>query len=302
MMSRGANICRMGRLLCSSSTAPASIAVDSTATAAAAAASATATTAAPGSKLVVMWGGFGMTPRQLRRHTGLYEELDGKFETLSVLPTIFEMTHPRNAEREGKRLAASIIEQAAGRDVVFHVISGSFWISMITMSYIPRALRERSVRAITFDSTPPMSDIYAFGGWLCYALKLDATRWKNVVAHLFHPYRYFMGINSEWENTVMRPRIFGDEECVVPRSAHILFINGMNDPVLDRGYVSSFAAHLKARATPGVTIEQQIFPKARHSMMILDYPAAYKAAHLELFVDRIKWNDPPAGGGGEETK
>tara|TARA_B110000208_G_C11613255_1_gene374416 strand:- start:35 stop:745 length:711 start_codon:yes stop_codon:yes gene_type:complete len=232
-----------------------------------------------------------MTPRQLRRHTELYEELGDSFETLSVLPTIFEMTHPKNAEREGERLAKSIMKTADGRDVVFHVISGSFWLSMITMSYIPRALREKSVRAITFDSTPPMSDIYAFGGWLCYALRINPARWKPIVAHLFHPYRWCMGITAKWEETIMKPRLFGETTCCVPPSANVLFINGSNDPVLDREYVSAFADFLSKRATNGATVEQQIFPKVRHSMMILDYPAEYKQAHLELFMNRIEWGE-----------
>lgn len=54
--------------------------------------------------------------------------------------------------------------QNLNQPLVFHSISGSFWMTLYIMEYLGRDWCEENLRAIVFDSCPPMSDIYGMDG------------------------------------------------------------------------------------------------------------------------------------------
>lgn len=123
----------------------------------------------------------------------------------------------------------------------------------------------------------------AFGGWASFVLKRPWL--KPYVSHLFHPFRWYQGINDKWE-AENHARMMGEEhECVIPSSAHICLMHGRNDPVLHMPYLRKFAGHLRARTR--ATVSEVVFPRARHSMAIVEYPEAYKSAHIEHFLANV---------------
>ena len=148
--------------------------------------------------LAVVFGGFGFTQRQLRKHEALYREHG--FDCLPVLSSIPELVTPRIAWKRAPELAARV--QAASVPTVIHAVSGSFWTAMFMLAHLEPAWRERYVRAIMFDSCPPKSDVRAFGGWLSWLIQakagIPAPLCKPVVSHLFHPVRPYFGIGAEW--------------------------------------------------------------------------------------------------------
>ena len=97
---------------------------------------------------------------------------------------------------------------------VIHAVSGGFWTAMFMLHHMDAQWRDRNVRAIMFDSCPPKSDVYAFGGWLSWLIQakigLPAKSTKPIVSHLFHPVRPYFGIGQSWTaaNDAM---MFGDE-------------------------------------------------------------------------------------------
>ena len=110
--------------------------------------------------LAVVFGGFGFTPRQITKHEALYR--DQGFNVMPVLSSISQLITPKVAESRAKQLAAKI--QEANKPIVMHTVSGSFWTAMFTLASMEPSWREKNVKAIMFDSCPPKSDIYAFGG------------------------------------------------------------------------------------------------------------------------------------------
>ena len=78
-------------------------------------------------------------------------------------------------------------------------------------SFLEPSWRDRNVRAIMFDSCPPKSDVYAFGGWLAWLIRaktgLPPAMTKPVVSQLFHPVRPLFGITPAWttSNDERRP-------------------------------------------------------------------------------------------------
>jgi len=70
------------------------------------------------------------------------------------------------------------------------------------LAHLDPAWREANVKAIMFDSCPPKSDIYAFGGWLSWLLQAKtgapAKLTKPIVSHIFHPVRPYFGIDAKW--------------------------------------------------------------------------------------------------------
>lgn len=337
-----------------------------------------------GNGLAVVFGGFGFTPRQLARHEGLYAEHG--FNVLPVLSTVPQLVTPNIALKRAQDLASRM--QSTNAPTVIHCVSGSFWTAMFALSHLDPDWREANIRAIMFDSCPPKSDIYAFGGWLSWLIQaktgLSAALVKPVTSQLFRPVRPYFGIDEKWSvsprpsqeedgcpflppfatgaepvsvgsHTLRRTCMpatdrrklrvashrtvqndvfmFGDEahgrraralpeasgetsaecvalsetavrqalaeldaqgddnvddvsaRCVVPRSAHCLFVRGRNDPVLEPQYVDSFYAFLKARTT--ASVELHLFEKAQHAMAVVEHPEMYKAQHVERLLRKV---------------
>jgi len=230
----------------------------------------------------VVFGGFGFGNRQMKKHEALYTEHG--FSTTPVLSTVTQLSSPYHGDRRGKQLAEKLMEK--DEELVLHAISGSVWTMIYMLHHMDPAWRDEKVKAIMFDSSPPKSDIYAFGGWLAFATKQPVM--KNL-AFIFEPYRMYQGINSEWE-AGNHARMFGPA-AVIPRSAHCLFIQGRNDPVLDTGYVDSFMADVREHAKEGANVQSVLFEKARHAMAVVENPEEYKGVHVENLLAMVpNWN------------
>ena len=178
--------------------------------------------------LAMVFGGFGFTPRQLARHENLYRERG--FAVEPVLSTIPELITPKVAWRRGPALAAKL--QEADKPTVVHFVSGSFWTGMFMLAHLEPSFREKRIRAIMFDSCPPKSDVYAFGGWLSWLIqaktKLPSRLTKPIVSQLFHPVlnpvRPMFGIDAAWRAQNDRWMFGGDGARVeaaraLPRAA-----------------------------------------------------------------------------------
>ena len=148
--------------------------------------------------LAVVMGGFGFTQRQLAKHENIYREHG--FECMPVLSSIPQLVTPKEALRRAPELAARL--QEADAHTVIHTVSGSFWTAMFMLAHLEPSWRERKIRAIMFDSCPPKSDIYAFGGWLSWLIQaktgVSARIAKPLVSQLFHPVRPYFGIDASW--------------------------------------------------------------------------------------------------------
>lgn len=70
----------------------------------------------------------------------------------------------------------------------------------------------------------PSSPLLAFGGWASFVLKRPAV--KPYISHLFHPFRWYQGINREWE-AENHQRMFDEDRCVIPSKAHICLMHGV---------------------------------------------------------------------------
>lgn len=82
------------------------------------------------------------------------------------------------------------------------MVSGGFWTAIFMLAHLEPEWRERNIRAVMFDSCPPKSDVYAFGGWLAWLLQaklgLPAKATKPIVSQAFHPIRPYFGIDDTW--------------------------------------------------------------------------------------------------------
>ena len=169
---------------------------------------------------------------------------------------------------------------------------GRLWHAARAASLVPPASPPspaRSAQGRDFDDLPrlfaptPPHPLPAFGGWASFVLQRPWL--KPYLAHLFHPFRWYQGINATWE-AENHARMMGEEhECVIPTTAHICLMHGRNDPVLNMPYLRKFAGHLRARTR--ATVSEVVFPRARHSMAIVEYPEAYKSAHIEHFLANV---------------
>ena len=230
-------------------------------------------------KLAVIFGGFGFSARQMAKHAAIYEEHG--FETVHVLCPSHLLSRPSHGPIVGEDTVAAIDAASAKEDIVIHSISGSFWMSLYLLDAMPADMHAR-VRALAFDSCPPRSDIYAFGGYASWAL--NKPHLKNYLAQLFRPVRWYQGIDDAWEE-MNRRRMFEPDECVVPKNASVLFMHGRNDPVLDLDYVHDFATFLRTRQTRPV--HEVVFEKAKHSRALVEYPLEYKHAHVHHLLASV---------------
>ena len=224
-------------------------------------------------------GGFGFRERQMIKHASLYDQYH--FNVLPVLSSVKELTTPSIGSRRGKTLAEEL--QNINQPVVIHSISGAFWTMIYMLENMNHEWREKYVKAIVFDSCPPMSDVYAFGGWMAFALKRPYL--KPYLSHLFYPYMYLCGITEEWrqENAL---KMFG-QNSVIPRNANILFLHGKNDPVLNKDYLTKFVSDIKAHQSPNASVTEKQFERSRHAMSVIDYPEEYKEFHVNHLLGKV---------------
>lgn len=153
---------------------------------------------------------------------------------------------------------------------------------MYMLDYLGPAFCEKNIRAIAFDSSPPKVGMQAFAGWASFAFQQPWI--KDVSGPIFLPFMYFQGINKEFMQ-LSHARMFG-ETSVIPKAAHICLMHGRNDPVLDREYLKEFVADLRSRST--ATVTELVFPKARHSLALIDYPEEYKTGHIEHLLSSVE--------------
>ena len=232
----------------------------------------------------VVFGGFGFRSRQMKKHAALYEQYD--FDVVDILSTVKELTTPSIGEARGKLLAEKI--QKIDQPIVVHSISGSFWTMIYMFEHLDPEWREENVKAIVFDSCPPKSDIYAFGGWLSFMLKKHYL--KNYVAHLFYPYMWYCGITDEWRKW-NHSRMFG-ASAVIPRNAHCIFMHGKMDPVLNYEYLNEFIEDIKKYQHPSANVSEIQFERSRHAMSVVDYPEEYKKLHVNHLLRMVpEWVD-----------
>lgn len=227
----------------------------------------------------LVFGGFGFKERQMGKHASLYSQFG--FKVLPVLSTVKQLTTPSVGEKRGKILADQV--QSINQPVVIHVISGAFWTMIYTLEYMNKDWRDKHVKAIVFDSCPPMSDVHAFGGWMAFMLKKNNL--KPFLSPLFHPYMYICGITDVWrkENDL---KMFGNTS-VIPRDANILFLHGRNDPVLNNEYVESFVQDIKSHQSPNASVTEKVFERSRHAMSVIDYPEEYKEFHVNHLLGKV---------------
>jgi len=239
-------------------------------------------------KTAVVFGGFGFQEKQMAKHAALYDAHG--FDVITSMGSIKDLTTPATAARRGAELAERVL--AKGQPVVAHAISGSVWTMVYMLEALGQGWRDEHVRALAFDSCPPKSDIYAFGGFVAFRFGNPAL--KNIAAPFFQPYRALCGIDDAWE-AENHARMFG-AAAVIPRAAQLLFMHGRNDPVLDGAYVASFVADCRERALPGATIAECTFERSRHSMAVVEHPKDYKHMHVEQLLRKVpEWNMVGAG-------
>ena len=234
----------------------------------------------------VIFGGFGFKERQMSKHSSLYSRFN--FNVVPILSSVKQLTTRTVASKRGKDLAEKI--QRINQPVVLHSISGAFWTMIYMLEYMDKGWRDEHIKAVVFDSCPPESDIYAFGGWLAFAMKRHYL--KPYLSHLFYPYMFACGITDKWrqENHL---KMFG-ENAVIPRNASILFVHGRDDPVLNLEYVNKFVSDIRNhRQSENVCVTQKTFEKARHAMSVVDYPEEYKKVHVDhLLLTVPQWKVP----------
>jgi hypothetical protein len=229
----------------------------------------------------VVFGGFGFKEKQMKKHSDLYEQHN--FNVLPVLSSVKQLTTPKEAETRGPTLAKELMRR--DEPCVVHAISGSFWTMLYMFQNLDSEWKDKNIKAIVFDSCPPMSNKEAFAGWASFAMKQPNIR--SLVAPLFIPYMAYCGITDEWrqENHL---KMFGPN-AVIPRGAHCLFMRGKNDPVLNPEYVSSFIADVQKHQKANV--QEIIFSKARHAMSVVEYPEEYKLIHVNYLLGMVpEWN------------
>lgn len=234
--------------------------------------------------LAVVMGGFGFTPRQLRKHTASYHEHD--FDVLPYYSSLKQLATPAILWQRSQELASRL--QAEDKDIVVHAISGSFWTALSTLAHLEPDWRERRVRGIVFDSAPPQHDVYAFGGWASWLLQrrlgVPPQYSKPLVSHLFHPVLPLCGIDETFakKNYEM---MFGETGCAVPRNACLLFLRGDDDPVLNPEYVDEWANFLRERSHASVV--QRTFASTSHAMAVVSEPERYREVHAEDLLGRV---------------
>lgn len=227
----------------------------------------------------VILGGFGSRERQMKRHSELYNKHN--FNVMPVMSGMLELTTPEVASVRGKTLAKKL--QNADKPIVIHTISASFWTVIYMLENMDKSWRDKRVKAIVFDSCPAESDIQAFGGWM--SVRLEQTSLKPILSHFFHPFLSFCGITDDWR-AQNHMKMFG-ENSVIPRNASILFIYGLNDPVLNRMYLKSFIDDVKANKSPYASVTEKQFEQSIHALSIREHEEEYQQAHEDELLAKV---------------
>ena len=235
-------------------------------------------------KTAVILGGFGFTERAMAKHAALYSEHG--FDVVPVLSTIKELTTPTVVNKRGETIAQRVVD--LNQPTVVHMISGSVWTGICMFDHMDglggKGWKDQHVKGIVFDSCPPKSDTFAFGGFVAFRFQNPAL--KNWTAPLFEPYRKWCGIHSEWE-AANESLMFG-HSSVIPRSAHQLHIHGSNDPVLDHDYLARFVTDCrKYKASEETSIIEATFEKSKHSMAVVEHPEDYKSLHISELLGKV---------------
>jgi len=135
------------------------------------------------------------------------------------------------------------------------------------------------VKGVVIDSAPPMSDIYAFGGYVAHVTKKPSL--KTLYSQPFRFFRYYQGIDKKFEDeTKLKMRRLFDP------SQHIVFLCSEDDPVLCKDYVLQYYEDLK---NLGVNVNLRMWEKARHSLAIMDHPEEYNF-HVEKLIRDSNFN------------
>eukprot|EP01103_Thecamoeba_quadrilineata_P000825 TRINITY_DN10725_c0_g1_i1.p1 TRINITY_DN10725_c0_g1~~TRINITY_DN10725_c0_g1_i1.p1 ORF type:complete len:297 (-),score=51.02 TRINITY_DN10725_c0_g1_i1:38-928(-) len=231
------------------------------------------TSSSPTEPIAVVFGGFAFKQNHMKRHALLYESKG--FKTVPYFNPTMILTRPMAAKERGKEIAKELL--ARNQPMVFHVISGSFW----TFIYVLDALGPRKnelVKGIVIDSAPPMSDIYAFGGYVAHITKQPAL--KSFYSQPFRLFRAYQGIHDKWESDISQLMI-----DVFWKGLPILFLCSRNDPVLSIGYVEKYIEDLKSR---DLDVRSKIWEKARHTLGIIDHSEQYHELVEQLLKDSMR--------------
>jgi hypothetical protein len=240
----------------------------------------------------IVLGGFGFTERALYKHTSLYNQYG--FDVIPCLSSIKSLSTPAGSKKRGQELAEQVV--SINQPTVCHFISGSFWTGIYMLEAIDniagKEWKDNNIKGIVFDSCPPKSDTLAFSGFVAYRFKNPNLK-KNT-APFFKPYRWFVGINTKWENE-FSSLIFGNKS-IIPRKAHQLHIHAINDPVIDSDYISKFVDDCTKHRKKGyniysgqiydTSITNILFKNTKHSRSLVDNPQYYKKIH-NIFLGKI---------------
>ena len=110
----------------------------------------------------VICGGFLFRDRHLRKYSALYEQHN--LNVMPILSRFKELTTPSVFSKKAKLLAEKL--QQMNQPLAIHIISGSFGMAIDMLGYMDKNWRERNVKALVFDSAPPMDNINGIKGWL----------------------------------------------------------------------------------------------------------------------------------------
>lgn len=216
--------------------------------------------------LSVVFGGFGFTQRQIVKHEAIYREHG--FECLPVLSSIPQLISPKVGWQRGPELAARVQEHDA--PTVVHMVSGGFWTGVFMLAHLDEAWRERNIRAIMFDSCPPKSDVYAFGGWLAWFLQAKTTLpsrlTKPFVSQLFHPVRPLFGIDAEW--TAQNDAWMYGDEAIGRRARELPALSGGNQRECAANAAAAYEAAVAAAAEPAERSSACVVPRSTACLFV----------------------------------
>ncbi len=229
--------------------------------------------------LTILFSGFGFTPKHTAAHAKLYNSLGGS--TIDVNLSVFELTRPAGGPNNGASIVDRVREAdpSGERPLTAHVISGSYWMFLYTMAAMTPEERSRFV-GIFFDSTPPTSDVDAFGGWAAFAL--GRPQLKSYLSPLFHPYRSAVGITPEWEKQAAGWALGSDS--YLPRNIPMTFIRCHEDPVVCPTHHENAVIDAFQNSEPGVPI-RSVTLNGRHALGIKDSPEMYQSAFEDYHSD-----------------
>lgn len=228
-------------------------------------------------------GGFRFKPRQMSKHASLYGNYN--FNVVPVLSGLNELATPTLCSSRGKSLAEKL--QAENKPLAIHCISGAFWTMVYILEHMDRDWREENVKTILFDSCPVLGDASGMGAFAAFFLKKHYL--KPYLSPLCHPYLYYLGVTEEFRRD-FDLKVFG-ERSVIPRNAHILFIQNENDFVVNKEYLTKFISEVKANQSCTASVTVKEFKESKHTMSLAHHPEPYKEAVHDLLSKVPAWSN-----------